>query len=403
MVPSIILVAFTVLVHAQELVVHHTGNAEKSVNQLAGKLSHSSIVHVQNSKGTKVDRLVNGLLSRVLEAGPLHHADLDDSMLGKPGNAATKTPPSASTADVPFDQPRGAKWAKWLRIALVAGATLAAGKVVIQFGEPLPQKWLTQTRDSKTWKKLTHTDFVEPDRLMAKKGRTVAECERAASLYRTMLEQVDPSSPEATTLRLRTADALNAVIRMSTNGNLMMIDGLQDTPEHKRTWSRFAPGAAKLSKAAWDSSPSDPKACSVYAEASMYEGSAKGIVRNALTGGAQLFLRNARALQKWPQEESGFGLVLEGAFHLTAPRPLKNNKKGLELFQKATTISKTRRNLYHAGLAHFRLGEMKLAVEAWQKCLAASPGSQNEADIAAYIAMQAQRGVKEAKKKQLST
>eukprot|EP00747_Dinoflagellata_sp_TGD_P169670 gnl/TRDRNA2_/TRDRNA2_199239_c0_seq1.p1 gnl/TRDRNA2_/TRDRNA2_199239_c0~~gnl/TRDRNA2_/TRDRNA2_199239_c0_seq1.p1 ORF type:complete len:413 (+),score=46.76 gnl/TRDRNA2_/TRDRNA2_199239_c0_seq1:156-1394(+) len=399
-----VLITLAMKSQAKQMVATRIEDTHKLVNQISGMLPRICADRLHGSTDKNVDKLVEGLRRRVLRARPWHHADVDGTMIGKlappaihpgvSGKATTEASPAASTPAV--GEVPGVKWDKWLQRTLMAGAAVAAGKVVLQLRQPLPQEWVPQTHDSSSWIQLTRRDFVEPDRLMAKKGRTAAESERAAFLYRTMLEQVDPSSSEATVLRKRTADALNAVMRLRTNGNLLMIDGMQDTPEHKRIWSRFAPAAAKLSKAAWVASPNDPEACYVYAEASMYEGSAKGIVRNALTGGAQLFLRNARALQKWPLEESGFGLCLEGAYHLSAPRPLKNNKKALDLFQKATAISKTRRNLYHAGLAHYRLGEMELAVEAWRRSLAAPSGSRNEADIAAYIASQARKGIEAA-------
>jgi len=258
-----------------------------------------------------------------------------------------------------------------------------------------PEKCASHSHHPSSCKKaVTSSDSSEADQLMKKEGRSAADCERAASLYHAMLKQVHPKSADATSLRISTADALNAAMRLSTNGNVIMIEGSQDTPEHQEVWARFAPEAAALSKAAWLAFPDDPRACSTYADAAQYEGSTKGLVKQALTGEGDKFLARAKALQRWPHEEAGLGLILEGAFYLVAPWPLKNLKKSLAIFQESCKVSPCRRNLYYLGLAHLHLGQKKQAEEAFVKCLASPPGSQNEADVADYISSQARLGIK---------
>eukprot|EP00746_Dinoflagellata_sp_MGD_P010566 gnl/MRDRNA2_/MRDRNA2_121850_c0_seq1.p1 gnl/MRDRNA2_/MRDRNA2_121850_c0~~gnl/MRDRNA2_/MRDRNA2_121850_c0_seq1.p1 ORF type:complete len:384 (+),score=97.15 gnl/MRDRNA2_/MRDRNA2_121850_c0_seq1:73-1224(+) len=355
--------------------------------------------HTDDAQVKIVDNMVNKLCDRLLDTLHVHHTDMDGLTLGKPGDVVVNAKDSSPSLS---DKSAGVSWAKWGQRALVAGAVLTAGKMAMKGPKSssvaAPDEWVPQVSDPGSWKALPQKEFNQADRLLAKKGRTAADCELAASLYRNMLAQVDPKSSQGIELKIKTADALNAAMRLQTNGNVLMIEGAQDTPEHKKVWSRLAPGALELSKAAWEEEPNNPKACGVYVDAAQYEGSTKGIVKQALTGGGKKFIDNAKALQKFPEEEAGLGWMLEGAFYLAAPRPIKNPKKALGFIQKSVDISSTRRNLYYLGLAHFRNGQMQPAVEAWQKSLAAPPGSHNEADVADYVASQARIGIEKAEK-----
>eukprot|EP00747_Dinoflagellata_sp_TGD_P037450 gnl/TRDRNA2_/TRDRNA2_139085_c0_seq1.p1 gnl/TRDRNA2_/TRDRNA2_139085_c0~~gnl/TRDRNA2_/TRDRNA2_139085_c0_seq1.p1 ORF type:complete len:380 (-),score=75.09 gnl/TRDRNA2_/TRDRNA2_139085_c0_seq1:70-1209(-) len=335
------------------------------------------------------------LVDRLLKASTLQHAELDGTVVGKPEQLEklggflpkeSKRPPSIAVVA----EKNGVHWDKWVKRSLVAGAAVAAGKVVLQ-SRHTPKS----VEPARVYRNVSTQEFSEPDRLLAKKGRTAAECERAASLYRKLLQDTSPSSPHASTLRVKTADALNAVMRLRTNGNVVPVIGSQDTPEHKKIWAQYGPEAKALSKQAYGESPNDPKVIGVFADAAQFEGSSKGIVKQAVSGGGKEFLANARALQKYPKEEAALGLILEGAFYLAAPWPVKSPTKALSFFKKATDENKSRRNLYYLGLAHYRKGEMEAAKEAWTKSLKAAPGSHNEADVAAYIASQAELGIKQ--------
>jgi hypothetical protein len=73
---------------------------------------------------------------------------------------------------------------------------------------------------------------ADADRRM--KTRTLDSVSKAADLYREAL-LMNPDDPE---LQLKTADAMNAVMRIKTNANTILIDGSLDTPENKAFWAK---------------------------------------------------------------------------------------------------------------------------------------------------------------------
>jgi hypothetical protein len=66
------------------------------------------------------------------------------------------------------------------------------------------------------------------------KTRTLESVSKAADLYRQALL----SKPDDSELQLKTADAINAIMRIRTNANTILIDGSLDTPENKAFWAK---------------------------------------------------------------------------------------------------------------------------------------------------------------------
>ena len=65
------------------------------------------------------------------------------------------------------------------------------------------------------------------------KTRTLASVTKAAELYRSALTE-NPDDPE---LQLKTADAINAIMRIKSNANTILIEGSLDNAENKALWA----------------------------------------------------------------------------------------------------------------------------------------------------------------------
>lgn len=113
------------------------------------------------------------------------------------------------------------------------------------------------------------------------------------------------------------------VMRIKTNGNMLLISGVQDSKEHVLEWQRLGPEAVEHARRAL--ALHTGRAASVYADAFQYmrpghsacglgghglRSSAHGILRQALTGGGQEFLRNARRMQQEGPREEGDDLKM---------------------------------------------------------------------------------------------
>ena len=64
--------------------------------------------------------------------------------------------------------------------------------------------------------------------------------------------------------------------------------GSLDTPRNKGIWKQLGDEALPLATKAYQAKPGDVKALAVYADSFMFSCSAKGIVKQALSGESQL-------------------------------------------------------------------------------------------------------------------
>lgn len=208
-------------------------------------------------------------------------------------------------------------------------------------------------------------------------------------LYKEALSS-NPDDPE---IQLKTADAINAVMRIKTNANTILIEGSLDTPANKALWAEQGPEAFRLAKSAYEKLPPSARSLAVYTDSFMFVSSSKGILSQALTGVGSEFKRLANELLKYPEHDSGVGHALLGAFYLVAPWPVGNKEAAMTHMEKAAAIRPSRRNLYYVGVAAFRLGLYKRAVEAFQGALAAKCGSETEMDFGEFMLQQSAIGL----------
>src|SRR6185295_5241203 len=102
-----------------------------------------------------------------------------------------------------------------------------------------------------------------PQRIPPERG--LAGCEQAVTALRAELA----ASANDPAIELALADALACVIRIRTNGNVLLVEGGSDTPEHRAIWREMAPEAVRLARAARDARPDDPLALTTYTETYM--------------------------------------------------------------------------------------------------------------------------------------
>src|SRR5205807_2572012 len=96
--------------------------------------------------------------------------------------------------------------------------------------------------------------------------------------------------------RLKTVLAMIDVLGASTNGNMPLPKGLQDTEENKRLWSTLGKEAYEMATKVHQERPKDIDALGAFASSYMYYASSFGILQAILQGMAGKYLDNANAL-----------------------------------------------------------------------------------------------------------
>ena len=234
----------------------------------------------------------------------------------------------------------------------------------------------------------------EANALLKKRG--FSNCKQAVTLYRQELQK-DPNNAD---LQIATADAINCVMRIKTNGNSLLIEGTSDTSANKRFWSKWGKEAVDLAKAGYDQKPNDAHALAVYTDAFMFYSSSFGILKSAVTGAADEYKKNANALiQNHPKYDGGVGYVFLGAFYLIAPWPLSDKKLARELMDKAlATNPESRRNNYYVGVVAYRHGDYERAATFFEKALTKKCTSPTERDFCSFMKKESQRALKKTQK-----
>ena len=144
-------------------------------------------------------------------------------------------------------------------------------------------------------------------------------------------------------------------MRIKTKSNTLLIEGLLDTKENKKIWANLGPKALSLAQQVRDQRPKDIKVAAVYSDAYLFSNSAKGIIQQALSGGATVFKANAEKIISLDEKfDSGVGYCLIGALYTVAPWPIGNLKLAEQFMDKALKVAKSRRNHYYVGVVAFR-------------------------------------------------
>lgn len=220
--------------------------------------------------------------------------------------------------------------------------------------------------------------------------RTPKGCLEAADLLEKILEE-----GEDWKLECRAAEAMNHFMRIETKGNTITIDGPLDSPAHKKIWAKHGPRALKHAEKALKEKPDDVRVAAAYADAHMFACSAKGLIKQALTGTGKAFLKNAQRLQQLDDRyDAGLGYTLEGCFYHLAPWPLYSAEKARTLLKKAIDVApESRRNHYHYAVVLYTQGDKETAMKEFEKCLSCTPRG-NEKDFGEFMKKEASRILK---------
>ena len=237
---------------------------------------------------------------------------------------------------------------------------------------------------------------VDPNRnkaaaLLKKRGE--ANANKAADLLRTALKK-DPENAE---IKMELADALNMVMRIKTNANSLVIEGVQDSPAFKNIWRTLGGEAFPLATDARKAFPNSVKALAVYADSFLYFSSSKGIVKQALTGVGKKYLAIAKELYKYPEQDSCVGCAFLGGFYNVAPWPVGSKGKARQYLREGAKKAPTRRTLYYAGVNAYQMGEFEDAQNYFSKALKAAPAksaTSTEEDFVSFILTESKRGLK---------
>jgi tetratricopeptide (TPR) repeat protein len=241
---------------------------------------------------------------------------------------------------------------------------------------------------------------IDPDRTKAAtllKKRGASNAGKAADLLRSALKK-DPENAE---IKMELADALNTVMRIKTNANSLVIEGVQDSPSFKNTWRTLGGEAFPLASDARKAFPSSVKALAVYADSFLYFSSSKGIVKQALTGVGKKYLAIAKELYKYPEQDSCVGCAFLGGFYNVAPWPVGSKQKARQYLREGAKKAPTRRNLYYAAVNAYQMGEFDDARDYFSKALkapACKSATSTEDDFVEFILSESERGLQLAEK-----
>jgi tetratricopeptide (TPR) repeat protein len=222
--------------------------------------------------------------------------------------------------------------------------------------------------------------------------RQLLNYEQALKTYQKALT-LEPGNSD---LMLMTADALNHIMRVKTNGNIICINGgTQDNNENKAVWAKLAPEALRLSEKAVKANRSDKKALLTYAESYLYLSSSFGILKAIFKGAAEQYKTNANALiTKYPKADDALGDIYMGAFYAVAPWPLSSRKKARKHFENALKLApESIRSHYYVGLQAFIDNEYNTAKKEFYFVID-NPCTQNsEYDYCSFMKKEAKKGL----------
>ena len=193
-------------------------------------------------------------------------------------------------------------------------------------------------------------------------------------------------------------------ILIETNGNILVLEGTQDSPAFKQFWGTHGPRALANVRAAKPHLPPSSDLAGAEMDAFLSSNSAKGIVRQAVTGAGNEYVKLANVLvskhvrfdagvghcylggerpdsprcaARWPapcpprcvclctlreHRHRSAPCVCPVGFYAAAPWPLGNAKRALSEMRAAVAVEpKSRRNQYYVCLLLYQAGEKRKA------------------------------------------
>jgi tetratricopeptide (TPR) repeat protein len=196
----------------------------------------------------------------------------------------------------------------------------------------------------------------------------LADSERAVKLYEARVAQ-NPNSFDA---RLGAARAQNQVMAIRTNGNLPLVDGLQDTDANRALWADLGRHALDHARVAHELQPKSAPAAALLASSYMFYASSLGIIRSILQGAGTEYRIHAQELSDLdPKYDDALGASLLANFYLIAPWPVHDRDAALEHFERAEQLAPDSvRNLYGFAVFWARDGDPAKARRYFERVVA---------------------------------
>ena len=142
--------------------------------------------------------------------------------------------------------------------------------------------------------------------------------------------------PDDFDVRLGAAVALTQVMAIRTNGNLPLVDALQDTDANRALWADLGGRALEHARAAAKLRPQSPEAAAALASSYMFYASSLGIIRSIVSGAGGEYRQHAqRLIDLDPKFDDGLGTSLLANLYLVAPWPVHDRDAALEHFERA--------------------------------------------------------------------
>ena len=174
------------------------------------------------------------------------------------------------------------------------------------------------------------------------------DAERAAKLYEARAAE-NPQSYEA---QLGAARALTQAMAIRTNGNLPLVDGLQDNEANRKLWADLGKRALDHARAASAMKPQSAEAAATLASSYMFWASSLGIIQSILSGAGTEYRAHAqRLIEIDASYDDALGDALLASFYLVAPWPIGDRDEALSHYERAAQLAPASvRNQYGLGV-----------------------------------------------------
>ncbi len=222
--------------------------------------------------------------------------------------------------------------------------------------------------------------------------RSLDGYEDALAKYKEALSK----EPGSIDIMSKTANALNHIMRVKTNGNTLRIDGsTQDNEKNKKIWKEYGEEAVKLSEKAFKEKPDDCFTLNVYAESYMYYSSSFGILQAIFNGAAGQYKDNGYDLiKKCTKRDDAVGDVYMGCFYVAAPWPMSDIDDAREHYNKAVKLAPdSARSHYYAGIVAIKDGKYDLAKKELTYVVENKCTKGPEHDYCGFLKNEAKKGI----------
>ena len=199
-------------------------------------------------------------------------------------------------------------------------------------------------------------------------GARAEDFERAAKIYEARAAE----HPDSFDAHARAAQSLVQLVTLRTNGNLPLVDGLQDTDVNRALWADLGKRALEHARAAEKLSPQHAGAAALVAASYMYYASSLGIIRSILQGAGNEYKAHAQRLVDLdPHYDDALGASLLANFYLVAPWPVHDRDAALAQFERAAKLAPDSvRNQYGLAVFWARDGDAARARSYFERAVA---------------------------------